>query len=145
MSYYLDTSVLVAMLVSEPHSARVLDWLDETGPGERLISDWCHTEVASALSLKVRTGHLSLELRAAAASAWNALHATNFPTLAVLPEHFEAAARFAAQHELGLRSGDALHIAIAQEGGHTLATLDTRMADAALKLGIPVEAYLISS
>lgn len=139
MNYYLDTSVLVAMLVSEAHSPRVLAWLDATAPGARLISDWCHTEVSSALSLKVRTGQLSLELRAAAASAWNALHAANFPTLMVLPEHFETAARFAARHDLGLRAGDALHIAIAQHAGHTLATLDQRMADAALQLGIPVE------
>ncbi len=139
MSYYLDTSVLVAMLVAESHSPRVLAWLDATAPGTRVISDWCHTEVASALSIKVRTGQLSLELRAAAAAAWNALHPANFPTLAVLPEHFEAASAFAAQSELGIRAGDALHIAVAQEGGHTLATLDHRMAQAALQLGIPVE------
>ena len=53
--------------------------------------------------------------------------------------HFEKAARFASHHALGLRAGDALHLAIAAGGGHTLVTLDVRMAEAASQLGIPVD------
>ncbi|NYT40041.1 type II toxin-antitoxin system VapC family toxin [Sphingomonas sp. R-74633] len=139
MSYYLDTSAVVAALVAEPHSPAVLAWLEAIEPGTVFISDWSHTEVASALSLKVRTGALTLELRAAAANAWHAMHRSNFPTLAVLPQHFETAARFTSQPDLGLRAGDALHVAIAREGGHRLVTLDREMADAALQLGVPVE------
>ncbi len=139
MSYYLHTSAVVAALVAEPHSPVVLDWLAAIEPGAVFVSDWSHTEVASALSLKVRTGALSLELRAEAASAWHAMHSHNFPTLAVLQEHFKTAAHFTSQPALGLRAGDALHLAIAREGAHSLVTLDHAMADAALQLGIPVE------
>lgn len=139
MSYYLDTSAVVAALVAEPHSPAILDWLAAMEPGTVFISDWSHTEVASALSLKVRTGALTLELRAAATSAWQTMHSHNFPTLAVLPEHFDVAANFASQPDLGLRAGDALHLAIAREGAHNLVTLDHAMADAALQLGVPVE------
>lgn len=139
MTHYIDTSALVATVVQEAHTQRIRPWLLAQTPGTAFVSDWCHTEVASALALKLRTGALTQEQRAEARTAWERLHAASLPTLAVTSEHFETAAAFASQHDLGLRAGDALHLAIAREGGHTLVTLDTRMALAALELGIPVE------
>jgi hypothetical protein len=139
LSFYIDTSALVPALVTEAGTPRVMAWLRGQTPGSIFISDWTHTEIASALSLKVRTREITLELRADARTTWSQLHSANLPTLAVLPEHFETAARFASQHNLGLRAGDALHLAIATAGGHTLVTLDRQMAEAASELGIPVE------
>ncbi|MEP9360585.1 type II toxin-antitoxin system VapC family toxin [Sphingomonas sp. KR3-1] len=139
MSYYLDTSAMVAALVVEQHSPAVLGWLESVEPGTAFISDWTHTEISSALSLKLRTGEITLETRAEALGAFAVMATTSLPTLAVAEEHFEVAARFAAQHELGLRAGDALHLAVAKDGGFALVTLDQRMADAALQLGVPVE------
>ena len=52
------------------------------------------------------------------------------------PPEFRVAARIADQHKLGLRAGDALHLAIAADHGATIATLDKRLADAALALGV---------
>jgi hypothetical protein len=37
--------------------------------------------------------------------------------------------------ELGLRSGDALHVAVALDHGLTVATLDRRLAEAGNRLG----------
>lgn len=88
----------------------------------------------------VSTGALTLDRRAAALAAWNQLRGDSLLTLAIIDDHFEIAARFADQHELDLRAGDALHLAIAAGGGHHLVTLDLRLADAAPRLGIPVEA-----
>lgn len=139
MTYYIDTSALVATLVVEPHTASVIAWFNTQQPGSVFISDWTHTEIASALSVKVRTAQIKLQVRAAAIAAWQRLHTASLPTLAVVPEHFETAARFAERHDLGVRAGDALHLAIAADGNHTLVTLDRTMADAALQLGIPVE------
>ena len=48
-----------------------------------------------------------------------------------------AAARMTDQHALGLRAGDALHLAIAADHGATVQTLDRRIAEAAPTLGIP--------
>jgi len=139
LSYYIDTSALVAVLVSEPATPRVNAWFRAQVPGTIFISDWTHTEISSALSLKLRTGEITLETRAAALAAFAGMATTSLPTLAVAEEHFEAAARFVAQHELGLRAGDALHLALAKDGGFALVTFDQRMADAALQLGVPVE------
>jgi uncharacterized protein len=69
LSFYIDTSALVATLVVEPHTDRALAWLGAQQPGSVFISDWVHTEVASALSVKERTGQLSPGLRAAASAA----------------------------------------------------------------------------
>jgi predicted nucleic acid-binding protein len=138
LSHYIDTSAIVAGLTLEPHTPKTLAWLRAQPPGTVFISDWTHTEVASALSLKLRMGELTLELRAAAQAGWQQVHVASFPTLAVTPDHFEAAARFADRHELGLRAGDALHLAIAASCGHTIVTLDERMAAVAPQLGIPV-------
>jgi predicted nucleic acid-binding protein len=50
-----------------------------------------------------------------------------------------AAARFADQHTLGLRAGDALHLAVASEHGATVHTLGQRLADAGPVLGVPAQ------
>jgi len=57
--------------------------------------------------------------------------------LPVTGSQFRAAARFADQHALGLRAGDALHLAVASEHGATVHTLDQRLADAGPVLGVP--------
>ncbi len=46
------------------------------------------------------------------------------------------ASQFADQFALGLRGGDALHLAIAADHGATLCTLDRRLNDAGLALGV---------
>ena len=51
---------------------------------------------------------------------------------------FDLAASYAARHDLALRAGDALHLAVASAHGLTLVTLDERMAKAAPELGVPV-------
>lgn len=58
---------------------------------------------------------------------------------AVTRAHFQAAPRFADQFGLGLRAGDALHVAVATEMGATLCTLDKRLADAPVALGVNAE------
>ena len=68
---------------------------------------------------------------------FNKLIAESFTVLSVTGAQFRAAARFADQYALGLRAGDALHLAIASEQGATVHTLDQRLADAGPALGIP--------
>jgi predicted nucleic acid-binding protein len=134
---YLDTSAAVALLVPEPGSARLQAWLQAREEGGIAISPWVATEVASALSLKVRTGALSLAERAEAASRWRSWRDT-LVLLAVEAVAFETAAASASRHELGVRAGDALHLAVAAAHGCTLVTLDRRMAAAGPELGVPV-------
>jgi predicted nucleic acid-binding protein len=51
---------------------------------------------------------------------------------------FRTAARFVEQHMLGLRAGDALHLAVCAERGATLCTLDRRLSDAGSALGVKI-------
>lgn len=56
--------------------------------------------------------------------------------LGVTGSQFRAAAKFADQHMLGLRPGDALHLAIASEHGAKVHTIDQRLAEAGPALGV---------
>lgn len=67
---------------------------------------------------------------------FNKLVAESFTVLSVTGGQFRAAARFADQHALGLRAGDALHLAIASDHCATVHTLDQRLAGAGLALGV---------
>jgi uncharacterized protein len=135
---YVDTSVIVSALTNEADTSLSQVWLARQELSELTISDWTTTEFASALSIKLRTGALGVNDRAAALSAFTRLCAESFATLLVGREDFHAAARFADQSDLNLRAGDALHLAICANHGASLCTLDRRLAEAAGRVGVPV-------
>jgi hypothetical protein len=133
---YLDTSLLVAALTNEPETARMQGWLGQQPGGELAISDWVTTEFSSALSVKLRTRQIGPVHRTDALAMLTRLAMESFTVVPVLRLQFRTAARFVEQHALGLRAGDALHLAICADHGATLCTLDRRLSDAASALGL---------
>jgi uncharacterized protein len=133
---YLDTSLLVSALTNEEETEAVQEWLAQQDARELTISDWVMTEFSSALSIKLQTGQLATEHRAAALATLTRLAAETFRVLAVERPSFRAAARLADQHALNLRAGDALHLAVCADHGATLCTLDRRLGEAGPLVGV---------
>jgi predicted nucleic acid-binding protein len=133
---YLDTSLLVAALTREAKTDAMQAWLNRQKPDELAISEWVTTEFSAALSIKLRTGQIETGHRADALAVFARLSADSFTILPVAAAHFRAAARLADQYVLGLRSGDALHLAVAADNGATLCTLDELLAKAASAVGV---------
>ena len=133
---YLDTSLLVAALTNEAETGRIQSWLGQQTEDDLAISDWVVTEFSSALSIKLRAGRIEPAHRAESLAVFTRLTAETFAVMPVPRLQFRTAARLANQHTLGLRAGDALHLAICADHGATLCTLDRRLDDAGSALGI---------
>lgn len=135
---YLDTSFLVPYFVSEESSDKVETYLRGLKGEELVVSAWTATEFVSALGLKVRAKQLDKQAAFAALAAFRELGEGYFNWLAVAPGDFKAASAYLEEWNLGLRAGDALHLAVAKTNGvKKLLTLDERMLKAARALRIP--------
>ena len=133
---YLDTSLVVALLTPEERSAQALDWFAQSR--EPLISsDWLITETHSALGIKQRHHGLSSSARQAAGQQLERLLQGGVELRSLDSERFRQAAELLQDSALGLRAGDALHLAVALHSRCTqLASFDIRMQQAAQTLGL---------
>lgn len=111
-------------------------WLAAQPAGQMAVSDWVITKFSGALSIKVRAEQLSAALRADVLAAFTALVQESFVVLPVSRAAFQTAARYADQHATGLRSGDALHLAVAANHGAQIQALDKGLVQAAESLGV---------
>ena len=131
--------MLVSALTQEAETGDSRAWLVAQESGGCAISDWVMAEFSAALSIKLRTRQIDLSGRAAALATLHDLVANSLVRLPIMPELFLKAASFADQYALGLRAGDALHLAICAEHGVTLCTLDRRLAEAGGALGVSTQ------
>lgn len=137
MNVYVDTSLIVAACTSEMRSNFAQKWLQSQDAGVLLMSEWTRTEFAAAISMKVRSGQLPAAERADAFAAFRLLVKDSFHIAPVSTSDFINGGRLAEQSNLGLRAGDALHLAICHAHGASLATFDKDQHEASLALGIP--------
>lgn len=135
MSLYLDASVIVPTLVREP-SAAAVERLVERQTERPIVGDLAAIEVSSAISRLVRMGQISVHAAATILADFDVWRGAMGAAGRVEAADFRAADAIVRRFELGLRGLDALHLAACLRGGHTLATLDRRLANAAATLGL---------
>ncbi len=140
---YLDTSVIVAAFTNEQYTDVAQAALRPDAGDPPVISDWVFTEMSGALSTKVRARRLRPRDRIEAWSAFTELVERTFTVLPISAAHFRTAAVLVEDPATGLRSGDALHLAVASLAQATMLTLDRGMSNAADLLQIP--AVLLSA
>ena len=131
---YVDTSVMVALVLNEPASTAVSRWYGAST--EELVSTmWCVTEFASALGIKQRTGQIDAGEARDAWLSFERLCANDIKLLPVEPENFHRAAVLMLDASTGLRSGDSLHLAAALDAkAKQMATLDNVLEQNAKRL-----------
>lgn len=133
---YVDTSVIVPLLTTEPKTEAVTAWfsgLRETPT----CSDWLLTEFSSAISIKLRTGQITLTNAKRVRKEFELLADGGLKIAPVSREAFRQAGKMNQQHEHGLHSGDSLHLAVALElGANYIATLDVTLAANAKRNGM---------
>ena len=133
---YVDTSVIVPLLTTEPKTDTVTAWFASLD-GTPACADWLLTEFHSALSIKVRTGQITEIDAKRVRKEFEILAEGGVQLIPVSRSAFKHAAKMVQQHQHGLRSGDSLHLAVALEleASH-MATLDSTLAASAKRNGI---------
>jgi predicted nucleic acid-binding protein len=133
---YLDTSVVVALLTPEDRSPQALDWF-ALCRGPLISSDWLITATHSALGIKQRHHGISPHARQAAGEQFERLLQGGVELRSLDRGRFRQAADLLQDPALGLRAGDALHLAVALHSRcNRLASFDGRMLQAAAALGM---------
>jgi uncharacterized protein len=137
---YVDTSVFVPFFVREPGSQSVEEWFERVGVGALALSSWTVTEFVSAIGIKVWSRSLASGEGTSIVRQFSSLVRKSLRLIEPTTADFEKAAWLMERFELGLRAGDALHVATAQNtNGTLLVTLDKALARAAGKIDLPYE------
>ena len=134
---YLDTAIIVKLLVREPDSA----WFNQALTGRRFeTSELALSEVRSALLAKERAGHMAQVERVAAEEKFLGMIEDELLKLHSLNRQVldRASAILLACHPIiALRTLDALHVATCDlHRNEALATTDTRMRAACRQFAI---------
>lgn len=138
---YVDTSVLLALFLNEAKTPDAWQWLKNLQGSPLYVSYWTFTEFSSALGVRARMRLLDEPGRLQVIEDLRKLALARLVCVDCIPEDFQQAAALCDQWKLGLRAGDALHLAITQRFGWILSTLDIPLIEAARKLGLNVETF----
>jgi predicted nucleic acid-binding protein len=137
MNVCFDASALVSLFVGDAFGERCETYIETYGPNI-LVSDFAVVEFSSAINKLVR-----MEMLPASTAQGVFLDFEEWRRRAVTQVSLEsrdlaAADGYLRRLDLNLRTGDAIHIAIAARVDASLATFDQRMAQVASLLGLDI-------
>jgi uncharacterized protein len=137
MNCYLDTSVVVALVLRDSHTAKAEAWLEHAAPA-CIVSDFCAIEFASVVSRQVRMSHLSTADGSAVLDLFDEWITRTAQLVTSSGEHMEAAGRMVRDFDTKLSAPDAIHLAVAKHRGLVLVTFDQRLSDAARRENVKI-------
>lgn len=141
---YFDTSFLVPLVLPEATSHPIAAFFGDLPAEDLAVSDWTRVEFASMLAREVRMGNLDAASARQAGSRFEAMIENSF--IVLLPDRgdFDRAREWLGRFDTGLRAGDALHLAIANNrGASAIHSLDKPMIAAGTTLGLPTSAGIV--
>ena len=138
---YLDTSIIVPLVITEDSSAVVEAMILKVKPGELATSLWTQIELGSFVARKLRMGELSAADAEAVRRELRKILDESFRLLSPTAADFATATKFLDIPKTGLRAGDAFHLAIAaNHDAKKIWSLDQGFIKVGKQLKLPVSA-----
>ena len=137
---YLDSCVLLSLFLGDSGYADSERWLLAQADQTLWISHWVLLEVAGVMASCVRRGQLTAQRAQTLAEEFEAFRQERLALLEPRGSDFLQAHQWLeTQHQLPLRSGDALHLALARRHRLTLVSADQTLGRCAQALGLPIQ------
>jgi predicted nucleic acid-binding protein len=130
MTYYLDTSAIVPLILPDAHTRKAESWFDQTEP-DSFVSSFARVEFAAVVSRRVRSEHLSPTQGRDALAIFEEWLTRTASLVKTTSHDIEIADRIVRDFDTKLSAPDAIHPAVARRLGAVLITFDQRLAAAA--------------
>jgi hypothetical protein len=129
--------LVVPLFLPEATSDRIERFLSRKHAAPLAISHWTRVEFSSALAREVRMGALRSKAAIKADAEFAEITAESFVVLLPTTDDYDLAREFLGRYKIGLRAGDALHLAIASNNRATAVySLDKAFLAAGRRLGL---------
>jgi uncharacterized protein len=136
---YFDTSFLVPLILPEATSDKIAAFIRTLAAEAFTVSHWTLVEFSSLIAREVRMGRLDRGAAMRADARFGEMAEASFTVLLPTANDFALARQYLRKPETGLRAGDALHLAVANNH-HAAAiySLDKILLKAGMILRLPV-------
>lgn len=140
MAAYVDSCVLLSLFLGDSGYTDSEQWLINQGDQTLWISHWVLLEVAGVIATCVRRGQLTAEQAQMIGSEFESFRQERLTLIEPRGTDFLQACQWLERClHLPLRSGDALHLALAQRQQLTVVSADRALARCAESLGLPLQ------
>jgi len=137
---YVDSCVLLSLFLGDSGYTDSEQWLINQGDQTLWISHWVLLEVAGVIATCVRRGQLTAEQAQMIGSEFESFRQERLTLIEPRGTDFLQACQWLERClHLPLRSGDALHLALAQRQQLTVVSADRALARCAESLGLPLQ------